>query len=364
MVAMSGGVDSSVAALLAMRMGYDCTGVTMKLFEEDGGGAARVAASLGIPHIMIDFTNEFRENVIEPFVSSYEVGATPNPCVDCNIRLKFGLLFDYARDRGFDKLITGHYAKIVQDAEGSSGGLGGVRHYRLCRAADTDKDQSYFLYGIEPEKLVHIEFPLGGLTKNETRAFAAEAGFENADAKESQDICFVGEGGHAGFIESFRGMPPAPGNFVDTSGRVLGRHGGIVRYTIGQRKGLGYAAGRPVFVKEIRPETDEVVLADEEEIFASRIEITDVRWQSCGSPWRGCGFPAEPGAPDAPDASTVPFWAEIMIRYKARPAWAAVSPLPGGNLLAVFDEPVRAPAGGQSAVLYDGDLVVGGGRIV
>jgi len=340
MVAMSGGVDSSVAALLAMRMGYECTGVTMKLFENDGGDAACVATSLGIPHETIDLKGEFLESVIEPFVSAYEAGETPNPCVDCNIRLKFGLLFDRARALGFDKLITGHYARIVQEPEGVSGRRGG---WRLERAADAGKDQSYFLYGIAPEKLEHILFPLGGLTKKETRALAGEAGFQNARAKESQDICFIRDGGYAGFIEGFRGEPSRPGNFVDTSGRIIGRHDGVIRYTIGQRKGLGVAMGRPVYVKDIRPETGEVVLADEKEIFASRIEITDVNWQYGGS--------------------LRYMRAEVMIRYGGKPVWANISPLAGGNLLAVFDEPVRAPAKGQSAVLYDGDLVLGGGRI-
>ena len=343
MVAMSGGVDSSVAALLAMRMGYECTGVTMKLFGNDGGDAARVAASLGIPHETIDLKDEFLESVIEPFVSAYEAGETPNPCVECNIRLKFGLLFDRARALDFDKLVTGHYARVVQAPEGISGGRGG---WRLERAADAAKDQSYFLYGIAPEKLEHIIFPLGGLTKKETRALAAEAGFKSASAKESQDICFIGDGGragYAGFIESFRGEPSKPGNFVDTSGRIIGRHGGVIRYTIGQRKGLGVAVGRPVYVKDIRPETGEVVLADEKELFVSRIEITGLNWQSGEGPRYTR--------------------AEIMIRYGGRPAWAAISALPDGNLLAEFDEPVRAPAKGQSAVLYDGDLVLGGGRI-
>jgi tRNA-specific 2-thiouridylase len=350
MIAMSGGVDSSVAALLAIRMGYDCTGVTMKLYGDDGddgGGAASVAAALGIPHRIIDFTNEFRESVIEPFVSSYEAGKTPNPCIDCNIRIKFGLLFHRARLMGFDKLVTGHYARIVWETEGSSGGRGGG--FRLGRAADAGKDQSYFLYGIAPEKLEHIIFPLGGLKKKETRAIAEEAGFNNANAKESQDICFIKEGGHAGFIEGFRGEPPAPGNFVDTSGRILGRHSGVVRYTIGQRKGLGAGFGRPLFVKDIRPERGEVVLADEEEIFASRIEISDVNWHLPGEGLLRGGTAIR---------------AEVLIRYGAKPAWATVSRLSDDRLLAKFDEAVRAPARGQSAVLYDGNLVIGGGRIV
>ncbi|MCL1895080.1 MAG: tRNA 2-thiouridine(34) synthase MnmA [Clostridiales bacterium] len=355
LVAMSGGVDSSVAALLAGRDGYECAGATMKLvctrdgsvdadglamageascFYTDVREAARVAKSLGMPHHVFDFTAEFRERVIEPFVSAYESGATPNPCIFCNMHIKFGLLLEQAEKMGFDKLVTGHYARIVTMPDGS---------YRLARARDADKDQSYFLYGLTQRQLACTLFPLGGLTKDETRAAAGEAGFVNAGKRESQDICFVAEGGYAGFIEAYRGSASAQGDFVDTNGRVLGRHGGIVRYTIGQRKGLGLALGHPVFVKEIRPETGEVVLAAEEELFSKVIRIADAN--------------LPPGVFGA-------LRAQIMVRYNAKPAWATVRPGVDGLLTAEFDEPVRAPARGQAAVMYDGDIVVGGGLIV
>jgi len=342
MVAMSGGVDSSVAALLAMRMGYDCLGVTMKLFKEAAGAsdAERVAAALGIPHQTFDFTDEFRAAVIEPFIASYGAGATPNPCVQCNASLKFGVLYEKAMSMGFDKLVTGHYARVLQGPDGS---------YRLVNAIDRDKDQSYFLYGISPEKLSRVLFPLGGLTKKETREIAAEAGFVNAEKRESQDICFVKDGRHTDFIGAYRGKPFEPGNFVDASGHVLGRHGGIEHFTIGQRKGLGIALGRRVFVKEIRPETGEVVLADESEVFATRIEIMDMNWLA-------------PGLEE--DIVLGPVRKQIMIRYNAALVWATISLTAENRLLAVFDEPVRAPARGQAAVLYDGDTVAGGGRIV
>ena len=404
LVAMSGGVDSSVAALLALRMGYDCTGVTMKLISDrtgseganpggdslkcvngTGGGpgnadgsdsgpgnadadrsdsvpggadaAEQVSAALGIPHLTIDLTGEFREHVIEPFVSEYEAGATPNPCVWCNNRIKFGLLYEYALEKGFDILATGHYARILQ-------GPGG--EYRLARATDAARDQSYFLHGIKKESLAHIIFPLGGISKAEVRALAAEAGFANAQAEESQDICFVREGGHAGFIRDYRGKAALPGNFVDAAGKVLGRHNGVARYTIGQRKKLGIALGRPVFVKEIRSETNEVVLADEGEVYADRIEIAGFNWlidtvaNTVDNTGENTGANTSPGE----NVRRInALRASIMIRYRAAPAWATIEINADGSLSAVFDKPVRAPAKGQAAVLYDGDLVIGGGRI-
>jgi len=332
LIAMSGGVDSTVAALLTMRMGYECAGVTMELFADAEEQARGAADRLGIPHQAVDFRGEFRELVIEPFVSSYGAGETPNPCADCNTYIKFGLLYEYARSAGFDKLVTGHYANIGQGPDGL---------YRLARAADAEKDQTYFLYGLTADKLAHTLFPLGGHVKEEVRAIAEEEGFENAERRESQDICFIPGGDHAGFIIGYRGNKPAEGDFIDTDGHVLGRHGGIERFTIGQRKGLGMGFGRPLFVKEIRPDTGEVVLAEEEDIFSSRIEISDVNWHM----------------------STTPSRAQVVVRYNANPVWATISPAGEGRLIAEFDEPVRAPAKGQAAVIYDGDFVIGGGKI-
>jgi len=340
LIAMSGGVDSSVAALLAMRMGYECEGVTMDLFG-DSGGAERVAGAMGIPHKSIDLSEEFRERVIEPFVSSYEGGRTPNPCTLCNTYIKFGRLYEHMLAGGFDKLVTGHYARIEIGPDGA---------HRLARAFDVSKDQSYFLYGLTREKLEHILFPLGGLTKREVRGLASEAGLESAERRDSQDICFLQGGGHAGFITAYRGKPPAGGEFVDGAGRALGRHGGIERYTIGQRKGLGMSFGRPLFVKEIRPETREVVLADEDDVFASRVSIADVNWLT-------------KSLPGTDEEQNKNFRAKIMIRYNTKPVWAKVSPAGDRRVLAEFDTPVRAPAKGQAAVMYDGEVVLGGGRI-
>ena len=336
---MSGGVDSAVAALLAKRMGYECEGVTMKLYG-DCIGAGRAAEALMIKHREVDFSREFQKRVIEPFICSYEAGETPNPCIGCNTYIKFGMLYEYALSEGFDKLVTGHYARIE---EGPDGAL------RLKRAADVKKDQSYFLYGLDYERLRHILFPLGGLTKQEVRGIAAEAGLPNAKKRESQDICFVPDGGHARFIAGYRGFQSAGGDFVDTEGRVLGRHGGIERFTIGQRKKLGITLGRPVFVKEIRPNTGEVVLADEEEIFVSRIGLTDVNWLS--------------GERDMKGSAAAAMRVSIAIRYNAKPVQATIKAGDGGRILAEFDEPARAPAKGQAAVMYDGEYVIGGGKI-
>jgi tRNA-specific 2-thiouridylase len=355
LIAMSGGVDSSVAALLTMRAGYECVGVTMKLFENEDAGepqdrpccslsgaadAARVCADLKIPHYVFDFTEEFRQEVIERFAGAYERGETPNPCIDCNEFLKFGRLLDRARQMGFDKVVTGHYA-VIKDG------------CRLMRAADTAKDQTYFLYSMTPDQLRHVDFPLGALTKPEVRAIAAEAGFVTAKKAESQDICFVTKGGYAAFIEGYRGKAAVPGSFVDTEGHRLGEHRGIMHYTVGQRKGLGVALGRPVFVKEIRPETNEVVLTDEAEIFSERIEVANINWI---------------GAEDRPLSRLSR--AEVAIRYGAVPAPATICADPGapepdaGRAYIVFDAPVRAPAKGQAAVFYIGNEVLGGGRII
>ncbi|GHU69137.1 tRNA-specific 2-thiouridylase MnmA [Clostridia bacterium] len=356
LIAMSGGVDSSVAAMLLLQAGYECVGVTMKLFvNEDSGGdpnrpccslagaadAARVCADLGIPHYVFDFTEEFRRDVMERFVTSYERGVTPSPCIDCNEFLKFGRLLERARQMGFDKVVTGHYAVI------ESPGAGGDGRFLLKRAADQTKDQTYFLYSMTQDQLAHACFPLGRLTKPEVRKLASEAGFTNAAKAESQDICFVTQGGYAEFIEHYRGEVAVPGFFVDGEGRKLGRHRGIVHYTIGQRKGLGIALGRPVFVKEIRPETNEVVLADEADVFTDRIVVSELNWIA-----------------DNTEGTVPAVFSEVAIRYGATPALAKIEAGTDPSwVTVVFCAPVRAPAKGQAAVFYKGDTVLGGGRI-
>ena len=350
LIAMSGGVDSSVAALLAMRMGYECVGVTMKLFTNEDANesddrpccslsgaadAARVCNKLGISHYVFDFADDFREDVIERFVRSYERGETPNPCIDCNTFLKFGKLLDRAIDMGFDKVVTGHYAAIREE-DG---------RYLLVRAADKNKDQTYFLYSMTQDQLKHIDFPLGDLTKAEVRDIATEAGFVNAKKAESQDICFVTDGKYSDFIDTYRGDASPPGFFVDKEGRKLGEHRGITHYTIGQRKGLGIALGHPVFVKEICPGTNEIILSDAEDVFVDCIEITDINWIK--------------SKPDVEKIRT-----NVAIRYGAKPSPAILYPDHVLNKAVVeFNKPVRAPSKGQAAVMYENDAVVGGGRI-
>jgi len=357
MIAMSGGVDSSAAALLVQKMGYECVGVTMKLFENedvgeesgrpccslsDAADAARAAAALGMPHYVFDFSDEFRSEVIDRFVAAYIGGATPNPCIDCNDFLKFGELLERAQNMGFDKIATGHYAKIEFDE--------GKGRFLLRRPKDLEKDQTYFLYTLTQEQLSRTLFPLADLTKAEARELAAGASFPNAQKRESQDICFVRGGDYGAFLQEYMGAQDGevsalkPGNFVDEEGNVLGRHEGVAHYTVGQRKGLGIALGRPIFVSEIRPKTNEVVLADESAVFRNEILVSDVNWIAC-------------------EAKDAPKMAEVAIRYRAKPAAAELKVLESGDVRVHFDSPVRAPARGQAAVFYDGDVVIGGGRI-
>ena len=357
LVAMSGGVDSSVAALLTQRLGYECIGATMKLYanaqndEVDYGeniksacslsepeDAKQVAENLGMPHYIIDFSAEFKQDVIDRFIHAYVSGATPNPCVDCNSFLKFGSLYDYAKNLGAEKIVTGHYARIYHDENSD--------RYLLRRAVDSEKDQSYFLYNIPQIKLKDILFPLGEMTKAETRKVAEEAGFINAKKKESQDICFVDKDGYAKFIEKTTMLNYPEGNFVDINGSIVGKHSGLIRYTIGQRKGLGVAMGRPVYVCEIRPETNEVVLGENEDLYSDSVEIADVNLIAFSK-------------------IIEPLRSEVMIRYNSKPVPAVVSPTEKEGVLSIkFDNPVRAVAKGQAAVFYNEDIVIGGGRII
>ena len=356
LIAMSGGVDSSVAAKLMIDAGYDCVGCTMKLWDaDDTPGASAgddgepsktccslddtldarsVAARLGMPFYAFNFKDDFERDVICPFVSSYEAGETPNPCIECNRRLKFGRLLRRAEELGCDRLATGHYARIERVADG---------HYVLKKAIDASKDQSYVLYMLGQRELSRLCLPLGSLTKPQVREIAAENGFVNAGKPESQDICFVPDGDYASFIAR-RGAAGEPGEFVDTAGNVLGEHRGIVHYTVGQRKHLGIALGRPVFVVAVDAATNRVVLGDEEELYAREAVVRDFSWVSGEAP-------AEP----------LRCAAKIRYRKPECPATATVEP--DGSVRLVFDEGQRAICPGQAAVLYDGDVVLGGGTI-
>jgi tRNA-specific 2-thiouridylase len=357
MIAMSGGVDSSVAALLSKDAGLDCVGVTMKLFDnedvagsgsgapdsrsccslKDADDAARVCGALGIPFYVFDFSEDFRREVMARFADGYARGRTPNPCIDCNRYIKYDRLYRRARDMGFDYLVTGHYARILRDR--ASGRL------LLARAADETKDQSYVLYALTQEQLAHTRFPLGEMRKDEARGLAEAHGFVNAHKRDSQDICFVPDGHYVDFIETFTGRTWPPGDFVDRDGVVLGRHEGVIRYTRGQRKGLGRAFGRPLYVTDIRPDANEVALGVESELLSTEVNVGDVNLIAVHS-----------------IEGKMRVTAKIRYNQKDRPATAEQTG-PGGLRL-TFDEPQRAVTRGQAAVLYDGDMVVGGGTIL
>ena len=346
---MSGGVDSSVAAYLMREAGFDCVGVQMKLFENEDAGlsresaccslesaedARRVAFGLDMPFYVWNFSDEFRCEVIDRFAAAYAAGRTPNPCIDCNRYLKFGALLRRARALGFDALATGHYARVEK-----SGG-----QYLLKKAADETKDQSYVLYMLSQAELSLLRLPLGELRKSETRQIAARQGFAVAHKPDSQDLCFAPDGDYAAAAERALGRAFAPGDFVDAEGRVLGRHAGIGRYTLGQRRGLGISNEAPLYVCGIEPAENRVVLGGPEALLSRTLEANDFNWI----------------AGRAPDG---PLRARAKVRYRQPEQPATVTPTGPDSVRVVFDEAQRAITPGQIVVLYDGDIVLGGGTI-
>ncbi len=342
MVAMSGGVDSSLTASLLLEDGYDCIGAHMILTDSGSAAAAdaaRVSRTLDIPFYTFDFTQEFRSTVIEDFITAYQHGTTPNPCVLCNRVIKFGLLMEKAREMGCDAIATGHYARVFYDeARG---------RYLLKKAVDRSKDQSYFLYTLSQEQLARIRFPLGGLRKTEVRRMAAERHLETAERPESQDICFVPDGHYAEFIEGYlenrTGFPH--GTFLDMGGNVLGEHEGIIRYTIGQRKGLGVSCGTPMYVMAVNPADNSVTLGPDEALFSDTLLAATPHLISIAH-------------------IDGPMRVKAKIRSRHPEQTATVTQPDEETMRVVFDEPQRAITPGQAVVLYDGDLVVGGGRII
>lgn len=347
--AMSGGVDSSVVAYLLKEQGYDVTGVTLRLIAEGdkavsgtcaslegAADAARVCERLGMEHMIIDFAREFKENVMDRFSGAYLNGFTPNPCVDCNRYIKFSRMLEYIDEMNMDIFATGHYAEIEYN-EGSG-------RYILKKAADAAKDQTYFLYALSQSQLARVRFPLGGMTKDEVREIALAQGFVNAKKKDSQDICFVPDGDFAGFIKRHSEVKELKGNFIDSDGNILGIHSGAYKFTIGQRKGLGIALGKPAYVLGTDTEKNTVTLGDNDMLFRKRLYADDINLI-------------------AVEKIDKPMRVEAKIRSAHRPAPATVEQTEEGRLAVEFDEPQRAITPGQSVVLYDGDIVVGGGIV-
>lgn len=341
--AMSGGVDSSVAAYLALQQGYDCIGVTLKLYGGEGNtccslndteDARSVAFKLGIPFYAFNFQLEFDEKIIKKFVRSYECGETPNPCIDCNRFMKFGKLFERAQELDYDYIVTGHYARIEKHND----------RFLLRKPADSDKDQTYVLYAMTQEQLAHTLFPLADLQKSQVREIAESLGFVNAKKPDSQDICFVPSGDYGSFLEHYSGKTYLPGNFTDKNGNIIGKHKGITKYTIGQRKGLGLSSSEPMYVVQKCPETNSIVLGASRDLFRKSLEAEDINLI-------------------AADSIPCPMRVKAKIRYGRGEADATVEQIAEDRIHLKFDEPQRAITPGQAVVLYDGDYVLGGGTI-
>ena len=347
LIAMSGGVDSSVAALMMKKQGHDVYGVTMKLHFSDSEDstcltskdiedARKVCEKLKIPYSVVDFSEDFDKYVIKSFIEAYENGATPNPCIGCNYHLKFDKLYKYGKELGYDRIVTGHYARIEYDEK--------YGRRVLKKAEDVSKDQSYVLFRLSAEQLENTDFPLGAYSKDMIREIAKEADLELGDKKDSQDICFVPDGDYVSFIRNYTKKDYPCGRFVTKDGKILGTHKGIIGYTIGQRKGLGLALPHSMYVVEKRLDTNEVVIGEHEDLFSKELYADSVNLSAI-------------------DFIDTPLRLKARVRYNQKEQDATVT-MENGLLHVVFDEPQRAISKGQSVVLYDGNTVIGGGRII
>lgn len=340
-VGMSGGVDSSAAASILIDNGFEVSGVTLSLYDGEKCGtskdiedAAEVCRKLGIEHFVFNFKDKFEKSVIEKFISEYQIGNTPNPCIECNKHIKFGAMLELALEKGYDKIATGHYAEVKKQGD----------RFVIVKPRDKAKDQSYVLYSLTQHQLSHTVMPLGSFTKTEVRELAEQRGLITAHKSDSQDICFVPDGDYTDFISKHLNITFPEGDYVDVNRKVIGRHKGMIRYTIGQRKGLGMGFGKPVFVLDKFPTENKVILGDEDGLFKTKVLVKDVNFMAIENL-----------------ASPINCMGKLRYRHNEQPC--RIIPLDETTLLAEFNEPQRAPTPGQAAVFYDGDTVICGGII-